>query len=616
MSEVVTHKWTRRLGLFILLCIHCTAFAALPLPGYTIFYQKPASFYLEEAANAKTPKQEAFELQAVGCLMQNNQLDQAEYILNKIHPNHLTKQLTVERTLLQAHLSLLQNSNQRAVNILHTLGHAVDLPPPQKVAYYHLLAMADYQIGNFLLSAEARMALDPWLPTTPMQKHNREEIWETLNQLSTNELGSQTHQTRYGDLQGWLILTYIYKMFADEPDMLRNERRQWQQQYPRHPANLLLPSEHATARFHHFRKPITSINRGSAPLRIALLLPTTGKLATSANAVRSGFMSAYYQNQGELDSPAGVRVYDTNKDDVTTLYKKAISDGANVIVGPLTKPAVSKVVGMGSIPMPTLGLNFTNDGAKGIANLFEYALSPEDEAKQAAIQMTKDNIKNVLIIAPAGTWGHKIVDSFTRAFEASEGQVVDRYTYRKKSNLDIGIKKLLQIDDRAFSRSRHEDESVVVEKLPRREDFDGIFLVANPVVARQVKPLLKFYYAGGIPTYATSEVFSGKLNPKLDKDLDGIIFCDTPFSIGHDKDMTEAKLQMTKLAPDLSSNKIRLYAFGADAYQIATRLNPFRLSKYNLLDGLTGELYLDNHQIFRQLEWAQFKRGVPKQVAG
>ncbi len=51
-----------------------------------------------------------------------------------------------------------------------------------------------------------------------------------------------------------------------------------------------------------------------------------------------------------------------------------------------------------------------------------------------------------------------------------------------------------------------------------------VFLLSYPSKARQIMPLLKYYYAGDVPVYATSSVYTGGVNVMKDRDLNGIIF--------------------------------------------------------------------------------------------
>lgn len=608
---------------FSLLCISSLFLSATlahastePKPGFTKYYKSAFTRYLDHANRSQSPQAEGLRLQAIGRLLQDNQLEQAEQMLGSMPVQTLPKQLHDEYLILLANLKLLQNKAYVSLNTLHQIAEPSNLLPPQQVAYYHLLAMANAQIKNYLVSAEARMVLDPLVKNTSSQRHNREQTWRALNELTVGELATQIRHTQFGDLQGWLELVYIYKMYKDETALLEGERQQWQQRFARHPANSLLPSQQASIRNFFRAKPTVAVNRGNNPLRVALLLPTSGTHASSANAIKSGFMSGYFEHQHAPNAPADINVYDTVGKDVKLVYKQALNEGANVVIGPLTKQDVAKIEAMGSaVPVPTLGLNFTPQAGKNVANFFEYALSPQDEARQVARKMLQDGALQALVIIPEGAWGKDQLDAFSKTFAQNGGQVVDSAAYKKNTSLDLTIKKLLDINDKTFNVFRQGNAEEDAE-LPRRTDFDAIFMVADPTTARQVKPLLQFYFANDIPVYATSDVYSGHHNAKLDRDLNGIIFCDIPFSIGNTQKITHAQQQMKQVAPNLSANKTKLFAFGRDAYQLAINLNPFHLSKYHNVEGLTGELYLDNQQILRRLQWAEFKNGVPRPVEG
>ena len=69
-----------------------------------------------------------------------------------------------------------------------------------------------------------------------------------------------------------------------------------------------------------------------------------------------------------------------------------------------------------------------------------------------------------------------------------------------------------------------------VAALPvRRQDVDFIFLAATPQQAQQIKPTLNFQYAGDVPVYATSHVFSASGDVNQYNDMNGIRFCETPW---------------------------------------------------------------------------------------
>ncbi|HRE30628.1 MAG TPA: penicillin-binding protein activator, partial [Candidatus Berkiella sp.] len=62
-----------------------------------------------------------------------------------------------------------------------------------------------------------------------------------------------------------------------------------------------------------------------------------------------------------------------------------------------------------------------------------------------------------------------------------------------------------------------------------RQDVDVIVMAAPPAQARQLKPLFDFYYAEDVPVLATSSIYSGSQNPRSDRDVNGVVFCDMPW---------------------------------------------------------------------------------------
>jgi len=131
----------------------------------------------------------------------------------------------------------------------------------------------------------------------------------------------------------------------------------------------------------------------------------------------------------------------------------------------------------------------------------------------------------------------------------------------------------------------------------RRQDFDVIFLLAPPASARQIMPLLRYYYADNIPVYSTSVIYSGVPSPEKDSDLNGIIFCDTPWSLQQN-------------ASGVSAN--RLYAVGQDAYALGNQLTRMRALPNFPLYGATGAITLTpQQQFYRRLPWATMHDGRP-----
>src|SRR5208337_2349240 len=107
--------------------------------------------------------------------------------------------------------------------------------------------------------------------------------------------------------------------------------------------------------------------------QIALLLPLSGANSGAALRVQDGFQYAYDKlNAGERPV---LKVYDTGTLSVPDALAQARSDGAQIIVGPLTHDEVNAAAdASGGIPI--LALN-TLTGSRALRpGFFQFALSP------------------------------------------------------------------------------------------------------------------------------------------------------------------------------------------------------------------------------------------------
>jgi len=133
-----------------------------------------------------------------------------------------------------------------------------------------------------------------------------------------------------------------------------------------------------------------------------------------------------------------------------------------------------------------------------------------------------------------------------------------------------------------------------------------IFLAATPRSARGIMPAFKFHHAGNLDVYSTSHVYTGKINRELDRDLNGIIFCDLPWILQNTSPLAKT---FRKNWPQ-QENYTRLFALGVDAYHLIYNLDYLADNDYAFYDGQTGNIQLDgSNRITRQLLWAKFKKG-------
>lgn len=376
---------------------------------------------------------------------------------------------------------------------------------------------------------------------------------------------------------------------------------QWLQQYPNTPANVVITQND---------------NSAGLPKQIALLLPLSGELSNAAKAVQNGFFTAYNNSRAQGYNP-NIRVYDTTNKDITAVYQQAQSDGADFVVGPLVKDKLQTLLSNNAITLPTLALNSVDNTTANNPNLYEFALSPSDEMQQIAKRLWQEQHRHILVIAAADNWSQKIVNDFNQLWQQFGGNLIKIVNYQQENQLSAQLSSALNIDQ---AEARNRTLQQVLRKklrfLPhRRADFDAVFFIANNSWARQIVPLLNFYFIGNTPMYTLSQAYPGNIDPARDRDLDQVIFDDMPWIL-EENTFPESLNQIRSAAenawPINFIANSRLLAFGVDAYLLIPQLNKLSANPQFGVMGATGNLYiLPNHHIYRELPFAQFREGKP-----
>ena len=414
-------------------------------------------------------------------------------------------------------------------------------------------------------------------------------VWGKLQQVPyTKLLANETIPDH--NAGAWIKLAMIAKSDSTDTTQLVHHLEEWRALNPDHEANALFPDNGT----------LNNLTTQAPPKNIVVMVPLQGPFAPLGNAVRNGYLNAYFAELAKTSQQQTITFYDTNSQtDLIALYQKAESQGADMIIGPLTKENVKKITDYGHFTHPTLLLNYTDLWYGALpTNLYQFGLSPIDEAKQIADKAWQSGHSHALVITVNDEWGQHVLKSLNAEWQANGGTVVDTYYVTPTADLSKDIPKLLHIntkEDQERSHDATENSKDALEKQ-RRQDFDVIFLLVPPDKARSIVPMLRFYYVTSTPIYATSLIYEGKPQPTKDTDLNGVFFCDIP-----------ALLQ----APTNSDNP-RLFAVGQDAYLISLNLNRFLELPNFPAYGATGALSLDaRHQFYRRLAWAQFHDGQP-----
>ena len=490
--------------------------------------------------------------------------------------------------LIQAQVLLYGGEELAALTALSTL--------PESDTVLELRARIYDQLGDPENALRVRLRLAARPGDGALRDAQHREAWGTLFTIPRTNL--ETWKERTGDAawRGWLELALLARADGSRSASPHADLDDWKRRHGGHPGLRWLPSIYE------------ALERLYPDLRkLAALIPVSGDFAPIGRAIRLGIEAGMRRHGGEAPR---LRIYDTGDPERTPgeLYQQAVADGAQRIIGPFNKDAVTRLVRTGALPVGTVSLNYLDPQAKPAGNLYQFGLLPEDEASQAADRALAEGRRNAIVFAPASAWGRRLDRAFTERFEAGGGTVRGRgFYFANASDHAAKIKDILKLSEGELRKQRLEEVlgREVVSRPTRRQDIDMVFLASSARNARQFKPQIDFYYAGDLPLYATSHVYTGVPSPLQDQDLEGILFCDIPLVL--DDRLRE------QLGTKLPARQLpRFAALGADAYLLAMNLDYLNSIPGAALDGWTGVLSLrDGRRVFRTLEWARFKGGHP-----
>ena len=559
---------------------------------------------LQQAASRSATDAAPLLLQAAMLYRDTGDLAEALRVLDRIEPSVLTSPLSAGISLLRAEIAMARNLPREAVTLLQAdrLPTQETLEPSLQVRILTLRAEAQAATGATLASAISRIALDALLDGMA-QRANHDRIWQALAGLPQDQLQALSASSDDVIARGWFDLALAAQSYSTDLDRQLVELQRWRSAWPTHPAALVMPPQ---------MELIETLAR-ECPRRIALLLPLDNSAGT---IVRDAFMSAYFSLQELGGQVPAVKIYNTaNSGDIRQLHLQARQEGAELIIGPLLKQHVAQLHQEADLGVPTLALNNVEGQAPASPLLYQFALSPEDEARQLAARAWQDGHRRVAILGPVDGAGSDTAlrkrESFRAEWERLGGKVVALNGYRE--NYQDSISDMLLLSESAERQRRLSQllGRTAVAELRRRQDIDFIYLVAQPAPARQIVPSLAYLYAGDIPVYASQDIYAGTARQTDDRDLNGVIFGESPWLLESSGDVGRTR----QLFPVASAPNLRLQAFGIDAFRLYPRLRLLESAADSSVPGTSGLLKLGNHRnITRVLSWATIADGLIRQA--
>lgn len=554
-----------------------------------------AEDYIGLASESTGKQREQYLLIAAELLIERGDLNLARSQLETLDAETSARSRQHQISLLAAKIALANENPRQAIELLPPKR---ELSLPQYIEARQISADANLDLGYHLEAVRIRVELEKYLQTDEEKAENHEAIWAALQRtpdVSLRPTGVDNKVTR-----GWIELAQELRSTQTNAAAMQDRILDWATRNPDHPVS----DQFLGTLVDEYRFTYTPAQS------IAVMLPMQGRYKNVADAIQAGIVTAWYE-QGAIEKPL-LRFYDTSDENVSfdELYQQAIMDGAGYVIGPLDKASINALAQSAMLDVPILTLNYAENPLSMSDNLFQFGLLPEDEARQVAELAIRDNHTTAAVLVPDSDWGRRLQDAFTERFEELGGSVLTVQHY--PTNVDDysrQLKSLFNLDD---SDARHRDlQHILGTKLNflpyRRQDIDMIFLAGTNRSARGIIPALKFHHAGDLPVYATSHVYSGYLDA-ADRDLEGVIFCDLPWTLTSDSPL---KQDFNTIWKD-QRTYTRLFALGVDAYNIVQNLQYLQTHDYARFSGETGNISMDgNRRLHRELLWARFNNGKP-----
>lgn len=422
--------------------------------------------------------------------------------------------------------------------------------------------------------------------------------WRHISGLTILETGDLARRAPTGVGRAFAALARDFN--AALTDVLQYQVwEDWKESHPSHPA----------ARF----APPGSPPATGKPRTLALLIPLSGPLGGVGQAVRDGFSAALLHAEAAISATADssprttVRLYDTGSMAPTDAYRAAVSEGADLVIGPLQKSAVAEVA---AIPpsVPMLALNHLDDATRlPAARIPQLALAPEDGASAIAAALTGHGVERIVLFDTSASWSAR-----AKARLLAERRGVEVVATGRLGSGDVTP---VVGDTLAVTRSteRHAEIAGVLgindlQFTPRRrDDVDAVVALVGEQQLLFLKRALEFHFAGALPIYAPSAAVGAALRP-----INGVHVCGIPWRL-HPDGLRAAAAPL----PASRGSSAPWFAFGVDGFRLANQWQRL-ISRDAPIAGSTGTLLLGpNGRISRRLVWATVQGGrlVPR-IAG
>lgn len=524
----------------------------------------------ERLADDNRRSRDVLLIRAADALREEGDFEGVAEVLEDVRRKRLDPGAAAHLDLLNAEVALFRGDAARALALGAPLESALD--PALRSRAAEVKARALLASGRPLDSARERVLLDPLLDGAD-RSANQDQILETLAGLEVPALNQSLSGLGDGDaMRPWLERALRLKG-AVPPHLIPRPTRQV--------GTMLAGPEGGSAREGY-----------ATTTGVALILPLSGPLAAAGQAIRDGFLAAYFSDP---EPRPELRIHDVGDtpDAALAAYDEAVREGATRVVGPLAREQVAAVMGATHPATPVLALNHPDNAAVPPRGSQQFGLLPDEEGAVVADHALDRGLRRAVILATTEEWSERAALAFRAQFEQGGGSIVGEARVAADA-VDYG--------------------SIIAQAIGDGS-ADSFFLAVRPSQGRLLVPQLRTRDLTALPMLATSHIYSGADSRALDRDLNDVEYCDAPWLYGLASGLpTRDTLSQSLPAAEHSP---RLFAFGMDAYRLLPYLE--WLSKHDdaYLPGAIGQLAVDAFGRVRRVPvWMRFVDGVPRAADG
>jgi len=325
------------------------------------------------------------------------------------------------------------------------------------------------------------------------------------------------------------------------------------------------------------------------------------------------------QATASANPAAEVKVYDTSAQPLDQVLNQVQQDGASIVVGPLLKNNVEELM-KSNTTLNVLALN-QPEQVQNRPNVCYFALSPEDEARDAARHIHEQGKQAPLLLIPRSQLGDRVATAFAQEWQQLGGGIVLQQKFGSSTELRAGVNggSGIALTGSPVTSSLPQQQGVTIGGLtipaPPTDaqisgggNVDAAYIVATPEEIGFIKPMIAMRNGSqaGVSLYASSRSAQGTAGPDFRLEMEGLQYSEIPMLAGSNPALMQQALSSVRNDYSLA----RLYAMGVDAWTLANHFTQMRQVPGFEISGNTGDLTATQDCVInRKLSWLKYQQG-------